>query len=156
MRGKAAEHDRMDRAQTRAGQHRHQRLGDHGHVDDDAVALGDALGRQPTGKTCDLLLQLGKADLGFAASDRAVIDDRRAVAVACNDVAVHGVVAGVHPRIGKPFVQVVAPVKQRLRRCNVPINSLRRLKPIPFRVILPARIGFAISHDVSSLSWDKS
>ena len=38
----AAEHDRMDRADARAGEHREQRLGHHRHVEDDAVALGDA------------------------------------------------------------------------------------------------------------------
>jgi hypothetical protein len=43
LRGEAAEDDRMDRAEPRAGQHRLQRLGHHRHVDDrDAVALFDA------------------------------------------------------------------------------------------------------------------
>ena len=37
-RGEAAEHDRMDRADARAGEHRERRLGDHRHVDQHAIA----------------------------------------------------------------------------------------------------------------------
>ena len=50
MRRKATEHDRVDRAQTGTGQHRLKRLGHHRHVDNDAVALFDALGPQRTGQ----------------------------------------------------------------------------------------------------------
>ena len=39
VRGEAAEHDGMDGADPRAGQHRDDRLRHHRHVDDDAVAL---------------------------------------------------------------------------------------------------------------------
>ena len=38
FRREAAEDDRMDRADPRAGEHRRRRLGDHRHVDHDAVA----------------------------------------------------------------------------------------------------------------------
>ena len=38
----AAEHHRMNRADARAGEHRDHRLRHHRHVEDDAVALGDA------------------------------------------------------------------------------------------------------------------
>jgi hypothetical protein len=58
VRGEAAEDDGMDRAKPGAGQHRLQRLGDHRHVDDDAVALGDALGAQRPGQRGDAVLQL--------------------------------------------------------------------------------------------------
>ena len=37
--GEAAEYDRVDRADARAGQHGHRGLGDHRHVDDDPVAF---------------------------------------------------------------------------------------------------------------------
>ena len=39
VRGKAAEHHRVDGADAGAGEHRDGRLGDHRHVDDHAVAL---------------------------------------------------------------------------------------------------------------------
>jgi hypothetical protein len=51
-----AKDDRVDGAQPRAGQHRLQRLGDHRHVDDDAVALFDALGAQGAGQRRDAVL----------------------------------------------------------------------------------------------------
>ena len=38
----AAEHDRMHRADARAGEHRDHRLRHHRHIEDDAIALGDA------------------------------------------------------------------------------------------------------------------
>ena len=43
----AAEHDAVDRADPRAGEHRHRRFGDHRHVEGDAVAL--ARRRAPSG-----------------------------------------------------------------------------------------------------------
>ena len=48
--GKSAEHHRMDGAEPRAGQHRDHRLRHHRHVDDDAVALGDAEIAQDAGQ----------------------------------------------------------------------------------------------------------
>jgi hypothetical protein len=54
----AAEDDRMDRADARAGQHRIGRLGDHRHVDGDAVALLDAVLLQHVGEAADMLVQL--------------------------------------------------------------------------------------------------
>ncbi len=41
-RGETAEHHRMNRSEAGAREHRHDRLGNHRHVDDDRVALGDA------------------------------------------------------------------------------------------------------------------
>jgi hypothetical protein len=67
--GEPAEDDRVDRAQPRAGQHRLQRLGHHRHVDDDAVALLDALGLQRPGERGDAVLQLGIGDLVLRAGD---------------------------------------------------------------------------------------
>ena len=42
VRREAAEHDRVDRAEARAGQHGHERLGHHRQVEDDAIAALDA------------------------------------------------------------------------------------------------------------------
>jgi hypothetical protein len=75
VRGKAAEDDRVDGPQPGAGQHRLQRLGDHRHVDDDAVALGDPLGLQRAGQAGHALLQLGIGDDVLGAGDGAVVDD---------------------------------------------------------------------------------
>src|SRR5699024_3533604 len=40
VRGEATEDDRVDGADPGAGEHRHDRLGDHRHVDGDTVTLG--------------------------------------------------------------------------------------------------------------------
>jgi hypothetical protein len=49
----AAEHDRMDRADARAGEHRVRRFRDHRHVDGDAIALFDAARLQDVGEAAD-------------------------------------------------------------------------------------------------------
>jgi hypothetical protein len=48
--GKAAEHHRVDGPDAGAGQHGDGRLGNHGHVDDDPVALFDALVHEDAGE----------------------------------------------------------------------------------------------------------
>ena len=59
----AAEHDGMDRADPRAGQHRIGRLGDHRQVDGDAVALLDAMRLQHIGEAADLVGKFGVGDV---------------------------------------------------------------------------------------------
>ena len=58
-RGEAAEHDRVDRADAGAGQHGDHRLRHHRHVEDDAVALGDAQVLQHAAERRHLVAQLG-------------------------------------------------------------------------------------------------
>ena len=100
--GEAAEDDRMDRAEARAGEHGDDRLGDHRHVDDDAVALGDAVVGEHGGEGRHVVEQFAIADRALGAGDRAVVDDRGLVAAAALDMAVEGVVAGVAGRAGEP------------------------------------------------------
>ena len=64
----AAEHDGMNGADARAGEHRVGRLGDHRQVDGDAVALLDAVRLQDVGEPADALVQLAIGDLLVAAS----------------------------------------------------------------------------------------
>src|SRR5207245_1607023 len=58
MRREAPEHDRMDRADARAREHRDHRFRDHGHIDDHPVGGSDALASQDPGKAGDLVTQL--------------------------------------------------------------------------------------------------
>src|SRR5690606_23878143 len=60
--GESAEHDRVDRADARAGQHRDRQLGDHRQVDRYAVALADAQLRQRVRGLAHLPLQIGVGD----------------------------------------------------------------------------------------------
>src|SRR5580704_18604364 len=52
---KAAEHDGMDCANTRASEHRVGRLGDHGQVDRDPIAFLDAMSFQHIGEESDAM-----------------------------------------------------------------------------------------------------
>ena len=91
----AAEHDRVDRAEPRAGEHRDDGLGDHRQVDDDPVALLDAERAQRAGEAGHGVEQLGVGVGPLRLRDRAVVDQRDALAVAGGDVAVQRVLAGV-------------------------------------------------------------
>ncbi len=57
--GEPAEHHRVDGAEPRAGQHRHDGLGDHRHVDHHPVAGAHPQVAQHPGETGDLIEQLG-------------------------------------------------------------------------------------------------
>ena len=73
---KAAEHDRMDRAYASASEHRVGRLGNHGQVDRDAVALLDSVTFQHVGEMPDLTGQLRVRDVLGLGGVVAFPDDR--------------------------------------------------------------------------------
>ena len=60
---KAAEHHRMHRADARAGEHRDHGLRHHRHIEDDAIALGDAKILHDGGERLHLIQQLGIGEL---------------------------------------------------------------------------------------------
>ena len=100
----AAEHDGVGGADARAGLHGCNAFDGHRHIDDHAVALGDALGFQAVGELADFFVQLGIRCLG----DGAVIgfeDDGRLVAQAIFDVAVQAVVGHVQQAVFEPLVE---------------------------------------------------
>ena len=80
IRREAAEHDRMDGADARAGEHRVGRFRDHRHVDGDAVALLDAVLLQHIGEAADMPVELVIGDLAVVVGIVAFPDDRRLVA----------------------------------------------------------------------------
>jgi hypothetical protein len=59
----AAEHDCERRADARAGEHGHRKLGDHAHVDPDVGALLDAQLLEGVGETDDIALEPAEGDL---------------------------------------------------------------------------------------------
>ena len=75
----AAEHHRMNRAETRAGEHRVGSLGDHRQVDGDAVALLDAMKMQDVGEAVHLVGEFGVSDVAELAGVVAFPDDRRLI-----------------------------------------------------------------------------
>ncbi len=88
IRGKAAEHDRVDRPDPRAGQHGIGGLGDHRHVQNHPVALLHPMRLQHVRHPAGVFQQLGIADVlrrfarivGFP-DDRRLVRPRQHVAV---------------------------------------------------------------------------
>lgn len=61
--GKPAKDDRVDGADADGAQHSHQRLGHHGHVDEDTIPLLHAHACQQAGQPGHLVLQLAVGQL---------------------------------------------------------------------------------------------
>jgi hypothetical protein len=74
VRGEPAEDDGMHSAQTRAGEHRDRGFLNHGHVDDDAVALGDALLGESSSKASDEVAKFAVSEGFDLPGDGAVVD----------------------------------------------------------------------------------
>ena len=143
--GESAEHHRVDRADARAGQHGDHRLGHHRHVDDDAVALGDAELAQHAREGRHLDQQLAVADLALHAGDRRIVDDRGPVGVAALDVAVDRVPAGVADAVGEPAaVDAGRRIEDGLRRLD-PVDRTGGLAPEADRVLQRAPIDLVIA-----------
>ena len=144
----------MDRADAAAGEHGFQRLGDHGHVDDDAVALFHTFGFQSSGEAGDAVLQFGIGDDVLGAGDGAVMDDGGLAAAPGEDVAVHRVPAGVDAGIGEPFVERRAAGVERAAGAFHPVDGAGGVEPEPIGIGLPFRIEFTVCHCMpSSTSW---
>jgi hypothetical protein len=105
VRGKAAEDDGVDRPDSGAGEHGDGRFRHHRHVDDDPIALVDALLRKGPREAADEVEQLGVGDRALRLGNRAVVDDGGLLAAAGGDVAVDGVVASVEHATIEPLVE---------------------------------------------------
>ena len=150
MRGEPAEDDRMHRADPGAGQHRLQRLGDHRHVEDDAVALGHAARLQRPGETCHARLQFGIGQLADRAGDRAVVDNGHAIPVTRCNVPVHRVPAGIRRCLREPFARRTLIEIGLFRRLG-PVDRAGGLQPESLGVRLPGIVDFAVCHCMPSL-----
>ena len=100
----AAEDDVVRRADARAGEHRHDDLGDHRQVDPDDVAGLDPAVLQRVGEALDVAQQLGVGDVALLALLAAPVEGD-AVAQAGLDVAVQAVVRGVELAVREPLVE---------------------------------------------------
>ena len=105
VRSEAPEHDRMDGPDPRTREHRDGRLWDHRHVDDDPVALADALSDQRPSEASHLIQQFSIRKGPDGSRNRAVVDERRLVGPAVLDVPIEGVVTGVDHAAGEPAVE---------------------------------------------------
>ena len=140
-----AEHHGVDGAEPRAGEHGECRFRDHRHVDDDAIALADALAAYDRGERLDLLLELRVGEALLGARDRAVVNQRRLVGTAALDMPVDAVVAGIAGRACEPSaVDVLIWIENRLPR-RKPVDLAGRPCPERLRVPLPALIDLVVA-----------
>jgi hypothetical protein len=122
VRRKAAEHDRVDSSEPGAGEHRDHGLGNHRHVDDDAVAALDALRRERAGEARHLVAQLAVGVHRLGVRHRRVVDQRELVAAAAFDVTVERVVAAVQASAYEPTVEGRRGVVEHPRPRRVPVD----------------------------------
>jgi hypothetical protein len=144
-RGEAAEHDRMNRADARAGEHADRCLRHHRHVEDDAVAFADAEIAQHGGEHLRLGHQAVIGDGALHPGERRIVDDRGLLAAPGVDVAVDRIEAGVADAADEP-----AAVNSRRRVENgfglfEPVDSCGRFGPEALRVALPAGVDLVVA-----------
>jgi len=145
VRGKAAEHHRMHRADAGAGQHRYGGFRHHRHIDDDAVALADTLVAQHRGQRHHLALELGIGELADGAGDRAVVDERDLVGASARYVTIDGIEAGVAGGAVEPAaVDAGIRVEHGVVR-REPVYVPGGFGPEPLRVAPPAVIDLMIA-----------
>ncbi len=129
LRREAAEHDRVRRADARAGLHRDHAFDRHRHVDEDAIALPDAERLEPVGEPAHAVIELPVGDLRH----RAVVgleDDRDLVRVAVREIAVEAVVGDIELAVVEPLVERRVGLVERPRERLLPQHLVpRELRP---------------------------
>ena len=107
----AAEDDGVNRADARAAEHGDGSLGDHRHVDDDAVALCNAVGEKRVGEAADFGVELAVGESADVAG-LALPDDGGLVGPGAVEVAIEAVLADVALRADEPLREgAAAPVE---------------------------------------------
>ena len=143
----AAEHHRVDGADTGAGEDRIGRLGDHRHVDGDAVAFADAVPIEHVGELVHLLVQLGVGDQLRFVGQVAFPDDRRLVG-ALRQMAVDAIVGGVGLAVLVPVDRDMVRIPRDVAHLGVrlePIDALAFLAPEPIRILDRTLVGLLVA-----------
>ncbi len=148
----SAEDDRVDRPQPRARQHRDRRLGDHPHIDDDALALVDAQRPQRVRRPAHLAVQLAVRDapplpgLVGLPQDRGLVPARLQVLVQAG-------LGHVEPPVAKPRQRPVADLVEvaalPLGRRPHPAHTLaRHAQPEAVGIIERRSVGLTVGRAV--------
>ncbi len=125
VRGEAAEHHRVRRAEPCAREHRDGELGHHAEVDRDPVALADAQRLERVRGPADVLEQLRVGDLARVAG-LTLPEERDLLAVAGLHVTVHAVVRGVQLPADEPLRERQVPLEHGVPGLR-PVEELARL-----------------------------
>ena len=149
VRGEAAEHHRMHRADARAGQDREHRLGHVRHVDDHAVALAHAQLAEDRGEGVHLRMQLA---VGHLAGGVGLAGDghQRQLVGPFGQVAVHRVVAQVGGAAGEPAPERRVVVLEDAFGRRVPVDGLGLFGPEGLRILDGTAIGLFVAHAATS------
>lgn len=139
LRRKSAEDNRMDRAEPRTGEHGDNSLRHHRHIDDDAVALHNAVTLKNTGEGRHFVEQFRIGEMFDLAHHGAVIDERVLIAATGGNMTVKRVPARVAGGTGEP---AVCPVDGRGGRH--PVNVAGGVRPELMRIVFPFCISVAI------------
>ena len=141
----AAEHHRMDGAEPRAGQHAEHRFRHHRHIEDDAVAFGDAEVAQHGAEQLHFRQQAAVGEGLLGVGDGGIVDQRRLLAAPAFDVAVERVVAGVAGGAGEPAAVDAGVRVEDLLGLLVPVDLRRGLGPEHLRTALPMRVDVVVA-----------
>ena len=95
----------MNGTNARAGKHREDGFGHHGHIDDDSIAGVDAEVNEHAGRPLDLVLEIGIGVCLLFTRCRTVVDQRVLVGAPALDVTVDSVVAGVEAPALVPAIE---------------------------------------------------
>ena len=137
VRREATEHDRVDRADPRAGEHRVGGFGDHRQVDRDRVAFLDALVLEDVGEAADVLVKLLVGDI-FGITRLVALEDDRGLVAALLEMAVDAVHRDVGDAVLVPFdrdlVGIIRAVHHFGKRLD-PVDPLAVLAPEGVRVV---------------------
>ena len=142
----AAEHDRVNRADARAREHRHGGLGNHRQVDRDAIALLHAEAAQRVGELADALVQLAIGDARRLVRIVAFVDERGLVA-ARRQVTVEAVVGDVELAVVEPADAEIAFVEADVLDLRVglhPVEAAAHAPPERLRVAHRFGVGLLV------------
>ena len=134
----------MDGAYARAGQHGKHRLGNHGHVNQHAVAFFDAQAQKRCRHALHLTVQLGKG-VGALGVGLCRYGDQRVLVRAVPEVAVHRVVAQIGSAAHKPARKRRIAVVANLGGRRVPLNALGLFGPKTIPVLDGTAVKFGVS-----------
>ena len=143
-----AEHDRVNRADAGAGQHRDHGLRHHRHVDDDAVARLHALSREYAGEPRHLVSQFAVGEARRGSCDGRVVDESQLVAAAALDMPVERVVTGVQAPAGEPAVERRLRVVEDPLPRLVPVDRRRSLRPETVRILERTTVDLLVAAHV--------
>ena len=131
FRREAAEHDRVDRADPRAGEHRRRRFRDHRHIDHDAVAAIDPALLQKVGEAASLFIELAVGPIVALPRLVGFEDDGDAVTMP-REMPVEAIDRQVELPIGIPLDVEIAVVERPVAgfgRKSVPGEAPRLVEP---------------------------